>query len=218
MHRMRTRWIFIYKFYRCFFILALVSCKFYKYNIILFLLTLGIDRFDTVTDMSSSGLLISNLRDRSTIKDNKQFRKRPKSCDEVLMQLNTENIYIPPSALPETSTTSSSEYRCLCAPTTHAGSFRCRLHRASFQKQSASTEPRLPPSMQTLPLPSPKNIVPLKRIVGSKHGRRDASALISFKAADSKLSRLSKMATCSQMDCDTSPTEGVMNGPTMDNI
>jgi len=169
--------------------------------------------------MSYSALLVSNLPDRSAIKNNKSFRKRPKSCDEVLTQLNSENLYIPPSALPKTSTTSEpSEYRCLCAPTTHAGSFRCRLHRANFQNQSAPTEPRLPPSMQTRPLHSTRSIVPFKLLVGSKHGNREPPVLISFKAADSKLSRLSKMATCSQMDCDTSPTDEVMSNPAMDDI
>lgn len=160
--------------------------------------------------MPYSALLISNLPDRPAIK-NKSFRKRPKSCDEVLTQLNSENLYIPPSALPKASATSEpTEYRCLCAPTTHAGSFRCRLHRANFQNQSASTEPRLPPST--------RSIVPFKLLVGSKHGNREPPVLISFRAADSKLSRLSKMATCSQMDCDTSPTEEVMSNPAMDDI
>jgi len=169
--------------------------------------------------MSCSGFLISNSPDRSAIKNTKSFRKRPKSCDEVLTQLNSKNLYIPPPALPKTSSSVPSEYRCLCAPTTHAGSFRCRLHRANFQNQSASTEPRLPPSMQTRPLHSTRSIVPFKLLVGSKHGKRaDSPVLISFKAADSKLSRLSKMATCSQMDCDTSPTEEAMNSPAMDNI
>jgi len=144
--------------------------------------------------MSPSGPLISSLPDRSAIKDNRPFRKRPKSCDEVLTQLNSENMYIPPSDLPKTTSTAPREYRCLCAPTTHAGSFRCRLHRDSFQKQSASNEPRLPPSLQIL-LPS------------------SARRIVTLKAADSKLSRLSKMATCSQMDCKPFPTEETVNGP-----
>lgn len=170
-----------------------------------------VNRFDTVIVMSTSGLLISNLPDRSGIKGNRKFRRRPKSCDEVLTQLNGENMYIPPSALPETSSTAPNEYRCLCAPTTHAGSFRCRLHRANFQKkQPVYTEPRLPPSLQTLPT--------LKLLSGDKHGRPDSSAPISLKAADRKLSRFSKMAIRSQMDCDSIPTEEVMKGPAMDDI
>ncbi|XP_052186952.1 uncharacterized protein LOC127797833 [Diospyros lotus] len=30
---------------------------------------------------------------------------------------------------------------CLCSPTTHAGSFRCRLHRTPTLRRSKSTEP-----------------------------------------------------------------------------
>lgn len=177
-----------------------------------------ISRFDTVIVMSISGLFISNLPDRSAIKGHRTFRRRPKSCDEVLTQLNGENMYIPPSALPETSSTAPNEYRCLCAPTTHAGSFRCRLHRANFKKQPVSTEPRLPPSLQTLPLSSPRSIVTLKLLSGDKHGRPDSSTPISLKAADRKLSRFSKTAICSQMDCDFIPTEEVMKGTAMDDI
>ncbi|KAF8378220.1 hypothetical protein HHK36_029559 [Tetracentron sinense] len=47
---------------------------------------------------------------------------------------------------------SASKTNCLCSPTTHAGSFRCRLHRShSLQRTKSmdSSNPREPPQKDT---------------------------------------------------------------------
>ncbi|KAF8390501.1 hypothetical protein HHK36_025028 [Tetracentron sinense] len=52
-------------------------------------------------------------------------------------------------AAPLTRQSSAAKTHCLCSPTTHAGSFRCRLHRSPTLHRSKSmdsaTAPVLPP-------------------------------------------------------------------------
>ncbi|CAL9761108.1 unnamed protein product [Musa acuminata subsp. burmannicoides] len=48
------------------------------------------------------------------------------------------SVYSSPSSRPPRSTSSSSR-TCLCAPTTHPGSFRCNLHRSTRKISSQST-------------------------------------------------------------------------------
>ncbi|XP_012570578.1 uncharacterized protein [Cicer arietinum] len=40
-------------------------------------------------------------------------------------------IVSPTSQAPAASKSSNGRWNCLCSPTTHAGSFRCRLHRSA---------------------------------------------------------------------------------------
>eukprot|EP01018_Ginkgo_biloba_P006339 Gb_17168 [translate_table: standard] len=163
--------------------------------------------------MSSSGLVLSNSPDQAVMKGSTSLRKRPTSYDDVLKQISNENICI---QSPATSGNASNEKRCLCAPTTHVGSFRCRLHRSS-QKQwssiSANNGTRAVLSLQTS-APSVRS-VPFKLLVGDKNGRRSLTstaknALRSVQA--NKPSRLSKMASVLQSDSNPALTTTTEEG------
>ncbi|CAA6659706.1 unnamed protein product [Spirodela intermedia] len=39
--------------------------------------------------------------------------------------------------------------KCVCAPATHAGSFKCRLHRVNSHGNSAPSAPRADPASST---------------------------------------------------------------------
>lgn len=86
-----------------------------------------------------------------------------KSSDHV-QQTEPEKVT---SSSPSPLASTPNAKNCLCSPTTHAGSFRCRLHR-SLQKQWSIGSYRLPspppeevqvPSTETVPKPVEENWV-----------------------------------------------------------
>ncbi|KAM3221638.1 hypothetical protein P3L10_020908 [Capsicum annuum] len=56
----------------------------------------------------------------------------PSSVLESMKQQLPSSMPSSPSGQPK-----SAKYNCLCSPTTHAGSFRCRYHRSSSMTRSS---------------------------------------------------------------------------------
>ncbi|KAL2316626.1 hypothetical protein Fmac_030502 [Flemingia macrophylla] len=73
------------------------------------------------------------------LKNGKQIIIPGLNMDEIKQQ---RNMIVTVSAAPTTQVSlkkSSSEKRnCLCSPTTHAGSFRCRHHRSAGMRHATS--------------------------------------------------------------------------------
>ncbi|KAF1001562.1 hypothetical protein AG4045_002718 [Apium graveolens] len=63
----------------------------------------------------------------------------------VLSQLNVPQKNTFNSSQPTSPVTKAAgvKYNCLCSPTTHAGSFRCRHHRNSMSRSSKSVGSKL---------------------------------------------------------------------------
>ncbi|KAK8522521.1 hypothetical protein V6N12_056229 [Hibiscus sabdariffa] len=60
---------------------------------------------------------------------------------EIPSETETVEVHAPPtSASGLTRQPSVSKTNCLCSPTTHPGSFRCRLHRAPSLQRTKSTD------------------------------------------------------------------------------
>ncbi|KAK3416732.1 hypothetical protein EUGRSUZ_H02494 [Eucalyptus grandis] len=57
---------------------------------------------------------------------------------DLKVEVSCENENPAPSGL--TRQPSSTKNTCLCSPTTHAGSFRCRLHRAPSLQRTRSMD------------------------------------------------------------------------------
>ncbi|GLJ26873.1 hypothetical protein SUGI_0525210 [Cryptomeria japonica] len=68
----------------------------------------------------------------------KQTLKRHTSYEDVLKEFNYEKLCTPSPPSSSKVPPKNSAKICLCAPTKHAGSFRCRLHRAPHRSHRQS--------------------------------------------------------------------------------
>ncbi|CAA2979090.1 Hypothetical predicted protein [Olea europaea subsp. europaea] len=72
-------------------------------------------------------------------------REKPKIVvPELCLDVVKDEVHSSPSSPVTLRKTSSVRYNCLCSPTTHAGSFRCRYHRNhSLTRNSISVGSKL---------------------------------------------------------------------------
>lgn len=81
----------------------------------------------------------------------------PRIGEGHVLDIPRPKILLPQLSVPQKNSLSSSQpsspvaltkgsgvkYNCLCSPTTHAGSFRCRLHRNNMPRSSKSVGSKL---------------------------------------------------------------------------
>lgn len=152
--------------------------------------------------MNASNLLQSALRPRNFSSSPRRPVNSPKRNRKVSSKLCTASENVVPAggsihqnALPATQ-------RCLCSPTTHPGSFRCRLHRAS--KAHPSTCSTATPATKVQPkqtlsgkepvIPSSMKVPPVdkvvRRAVASPLGSTNCQTPRKFEAKPSRLSKV----------------------------
>ncbi|KAJ4976026.1 hypothetical protein NE237_001132 [Protea cynaroides] len=101
--------------------------------------------FPTKTGIENFQLLERKKRESSAEPKMEEKHKVPKilvpkiDLDDETKKSSPADVIVTPMGRGRLQKQSSARFNCLCSPTTHAGSFRCRLHRNSTLRHSGGS-------------------------------------------------------------------------------